>query len=108
MNRTELIILTAVALFAAFALGWLAAWAFNRMRTVTTEDIAELDQMASSLHAIEEERDTLQAQFAKREAELSNRLGQTEAELSAAMEGLGVARREAEELRAYIEEHSQG
>jgi archaellum component FlaC len=39
----------------------------------------------------------------QREAELSNQLHQTEAELAAAMEGLRDARREAEELRARLE-----
>ena len=39
----------------------------------------------------------------QREAELSNQLAQTEAELSATMEGLREARHEAEEMRAYIE-----
>ncbi len=39
----------------------------------------------------------------QREAELTNQLSQTEAELAAAMEGLRDARREAEELRSYVE-----
>ena len=39
----------------------------------------------------------------QREAELTNQLVQTEAELAAAMEGLRDARREAEELRTYVE-----
>jgi len=34
---------------------------------------------------------------------MTNQLHQTEAELSAAMDGLRAARQEAEELRAYIE-----
>jgi hypothetical protein len=39
----------------------------------------------------------------QREAEMSNQMAQTEAELRAAMDGLRDARHEAEELRAYIE-----
>ena len=37
---------------------------------------------------------------------MTNQLSQTEAELRAAMDGLREARREAEELRGYIEQHS--
>ena len=43
-----------------------------------------------------------------READLTKKLSQNEAELGAAMEGLREARREAEELRAYIERVNQG
>ena len=39
----------------------------------------------------------------RREAELTNKLNQTEAELRAAMDGLRDARTESEELRSYIE-----
>jgi prophage endopeptidase len=44
----------------------------------------------------------------QREAEITNQLSQTEAELRAAMDGLRVARQEAEEMRAYIERQSAG
>ena len=45
----------------------------------------------------------------QREAELSNQIAQTEAELRAAMDGLRDARTEAEEMRAYIERmHANG
>ncbi len=44
----------------------------------------------------------------QREAELTNRVSQTEAELRAAMEGLRDARAEAGELRAYIERMNAG
>jgi prophage endopeptidase len=39
---------------------------------------------------------------------MSNKLSQTQAELDAAMEGLRVARTEAEELRSYIERQNSG
>ena len=48
-------------------------------------------------------RDEAIAYLQTREAELSNQLSQTEAELTAAMDGLRDARQEAEELRAWIE-----
>jgi len=63
----------------------------------------DLDKMAQELHKAEEERDETTSYFQQREAELTNKLSQTEAELEAAMEGLRTSRTEAEELRAYIE-----
>jgi len=39
---------------------------------------------------------------------MTNQMAQTEAELRAAMDGLRDARREAEELRTYIERQNAG
>ena len=103
MNRTEFIIATAVILFVAFALGWLANGLVNRLTRVTKADIGELDRMAQALHEAEETRDQAITYLQQREAEMTNQLSQTEAELRAAMEGLRDARREAEELRSYYE-----
>lgn len=103
MNRTEFIIATAIILFVAFALGWFASWLVNRFTRVTQADIGELDKMAQALHEAEETRDQAITYLQQREADISNQLSQTEAELRAAMDGLRDARREAEELRAYIE-----
>ncbi len=57
MNRTELILATAIILFVAFALGWFASWLVNRFTRVTRADIGELDRMAQALHEAEETRD---------------------------------------------------
>ena len=103
MNRSEFIIATAIILFVAFMLGWFASWLFHRLTRVTQAEMGELDQMAQSLHEAEETRDGAIAYLEQREAELSNQLTQTDAELRAAMDGLRDARREAEELRGYIE-----
>lgn len=108
MSRTELIILTSIILFVAFILGWVGSWVFNRMRQATTADLAELDMMASELARAEDERDQAISYLQQREAELTNTLSQTEAELHAAMEGLGEARREAADLRSYIERQNAG
>lgn len=105
MNRIELIAITTVVLVVAFGLGWLANWLSQRLSKVTTADIAELDKMATALHEAEETRDQALTYAHNREAELTNQLSQTEAELKAAMDGLGDARREASELRVYIEEN---
>ncbi len=103
MNRTEFIIATAVILFVAYMLGWFSNWLVGRFSRVTKAEIGELDKMAQSLHEAEETRDHAITYMQQREAELSNQISQTEAELRAAMDGLRDARQEAEELRAYVE-----
>ncbi len=106
MGRTELVIIMAVILFLVFLLGWGGHVLFHRFNRVDTSNVAELDHMASALHEAEETRDEAIAYMQGREAELTGQLGQTGAELQAAMDGLGEARREAAELRAYIEANS--
>lgn len=106
MGRTELVIVTAIILFVAFLFGWTGHWLFRRFNRVATSNVAELDHMASALHDAEETRDEAIAYMQNREAELVGQLGQAGAELDAAMEGLGEARREVAELRAYIDENS--
>ncbi|MFZ5709615.1 MAG: cytochrome PufQ [Pseudomonadota bacterium] len=108
MNRTEFVVATAIILLVAFSLGWFASWLLHRLTRVTEADIGELDRMAQALHEAEELRDQAMTYIEDREAELVNRLTQTEAELRAAMEGLRDARAEAEDLRAYIEKASAG
>ncbi|MEM1236528.1 MAG: hypothetical protein AAGI10_06115 [Pseudomonadota bacterium] len=103
MNRSELIIATAIILFVAFVLGWFASWLVNRFTRVSKSDVGELDRMAQQLHEAEEARDQAITYLQQREAEITNQLTQTEAELRAAMDGLRDARQEAEELRSYIE-----
>ena len=107
MNRTEFILTTAAILFVAFLLGWFAHWLISRLTRVTRSEMDELDKMAQALHEAEETRDHAITYQEQREAELTNQLHQTEAELKAAMEGLRDARREAEELRAYVERVNQ-
>lgn len=105
MNRTNLIIILAIILFLAFAFGWLTSWLLRKFNRVNTSNVADLDHMASALHDAEETRDQAMEYMNQREAELTNKVGQSEAELAAAMEGLGEARREVGELRAYIDAH---
>lgn len=107
MNRTEFIIATAIILFVAFALGWFANWLVHRFTRVTKAEIGELDKMAQALHEAEETRDQAITYLQQREAEITNQLSQTEAELRAAMDGLREARQETEEMRNYIERQNQ-
>lgn len=108
MNRTEFIIATAVILFVAFCMGYFANWVVHRFTRVSRSDMGELDRMAQELHEAEETRDQAITYLQQREAELTNQLTQTEAELSAAMDGLRDARHESEEMRAYIERLNAG
>ncbi|MFP4404260.1 hypothetical protein [Rhodosalinus sp.] len=108
MTRTDFVIATAAILFVAFCLGWFAHWLVHRFTRVSTADMGELERMAQELHDAEETRDRAITYMQQREAELSNQLHQTEAELAAAMEGLRDARREAEELRMRLERLDAG
>ena len=103
MNRTELIVATAVILFVTFLVGWFAHWLTHRFMRVSKSDMGELDKMAQQLHDAEEQRDQTVSYYQQRESELSNQVAQTEAELRAAMDGLRDARHEAEEMRSYID-----
>jgi len=106
MNRTEFIIATAIILFIAFILGWFSHWLINHFMRTSKSDMGELDKMAQQLHEAEEQRDQAISYFQQRESEMTNQQQQTEAELTAAMDGLRIARNEAEELKAYIERAS--
>ena len=107
MNRTEFVMATAIILFVAFMLGWFANWLLHKLIRVNSGDMNEVDRMAQQLHEAEEAREEAVSYMQQREAEMTNQLTQTEAELDAAMDGLREARREAEELRAYIERANQ-
>lgn len=103
MTRTEFIIATAIILFVAFSLGWFANWLIHRFTRVAQADVDQLERMSQELHEAEETRDQAITYLQQREAELTNQLAQTDAELSAAMDGLRDARHETEEMRQYIE-----
>ena len=103
MTRTEFIFATAIILFVAFCTGWFANWLIHRFTRVARSDVEELDKMAQELHQAEEAHDQATAFFEQREAQLTNKLRETEAELEAAMDGLRTSRAEAEELRTYVE-----
>ena len=107
MSRTEFVVATAIILFVAFCLGWFANWLVHRFTRVAAGDVAELDRMSQELHEAEETRDQAITYLQQREAELTNQLNQTEAELRAAMDGLRDARHETEEMRRYIESINQ-
>ena len=103
MNRTELVIVISVAFFLTFLAGWVLRWAYGRLNSVNSVNVTEIDDLANRLHEAEEARDQAMTYIQQREWELTNQLTQTEAELKAAMEGLGAARREVGELQARLD-----
>lgn len=103
MDRSDVILVITIILFLAFCMGWFMHWLIHRFRRVSTADISELERLSKELHEAEETRDQAITYVHQREAELTNQLTQTEAELSAAMSGLREARLENEELKQYIE-----
>ncbi len=103
MTRIEFILTTAVILFVALCMGWFANWLVHRFTRVAQSDVDQLERMSQELHEAEETRDQAITYLQQREAELTNQLSQTEAELRAAMDGLRDARQEAEELRMHVE-----
>lgn len=107
MNGAEFIAATAAILFMAFLAGWFTHWLISRITRVTRSDMDDLDKMAQELNQAEEAHEEATAYFQQREAELTNKLRETEAELEAAMDGLRTARTEAEELRSYVERSKQ-
>jgi prophage endopeptidase len=103
MNRTEFVVVTAIILFVAFALGWFAYWLVHRFSRIAGSEMGEVDRLAQSLHEAEEMRDQAILLLEEREAELASQLAQTEAELRATMEGLRDARHVTEDLRTRLE-----
>ena len=107
MTSPQFVLATAIMLFVAFGLGWFANWLVHRFSRVAADDVAQLDRMSQELHEAEETRDQAITYLQQREAELTNQLAQTEAELRAAMDGLRDARHEAEEMRTTLRQKSQ-
>ena len=103
MNRLEFIVATSIILFVAFGLGWFSYWILHRFSRIGAADMNEVDRLAQALHEAEEARDQALIYIEQREADLSNQITQTEAELRAAMDGLRDARQEAEEMRSHID-----
>ena len=81
MNRTEFVIVTAIVLTLAFALGWFANWLVHRFTRVTQADLGELERMAHALHEAEETRDQAIAYIHHRDDETTREIAQLQAEL---------------------------
>lgn len=107
MSSPQFVLATAIMLFVAFCLGWFANWLVHRFTRVAADDVAQLDRMSQELHEAEETRDQAITYLQQREAELTNQLAQTEAELRATMDGLREARHEVEQIRSAVHDQRQ-
>lgn len=103
MNQNQLVAVIAFFLILSFVLGWLARWLFDRLnRSAPIAGPEAMQRMRDAEQALENR----EREFSATEAQYANAYAQLEAELDAAMSGLGDARRETAELRRKIEENS--
>ncbi len=102
MDRTDLSLVIAGALLAAVLIGWCLHWVYSLLTRAPAAAPLDENSLVAALQEAERSRDEAIDRMESVERDLSNRLTQSQAELSAAMDGLGAARREAEELRAQM------
>jgi prophage endopeptidase len=102
MARFELTLIVAFALLVSFLVGWILSRLFLSMTQNHHAVESNVNELTATLLNVEEERDNTIAYVQNREKELANQLSQVKAELNAAMDGLGSARRESAELRAKL------
>jgi len=109
VDRDELMIAIAGALFGALLLGWVLHWMFARInRAEGPRSIRRTADMASRLHAAEIARGRAENRLAEVEGDLRQRLADTERELEAALRTLDSERAQAEEIRAAYRAASSG
>ena len=102
MDKFELTLIVAFALLVSFVIGWILSRLFRNINQNTHLEESDVNELTTTLLNVEEERDNTIAYVQNREKELANQLGQVKAELNAAMEGLGSARREVAELKEKL------
>ncbi|MDO5641012.1 MAG: hypothetical protein Q4G26_01305 [Paracoccus sp. (in: a-proteobacteria)] len=105
MTRDDLIIATALILFAAFVLGWFSGWMITRLTRPGRAEIARHHQLAAEFHSAEAAHIAAMAEAKEREAALHERLAFVGSELAQSRAALEDATTEIEELRDYIDRH---
>ena len=101
MDRNELMLAIAGALFGALLVGWILHWMFARInRAEGPRSIRRTTDMASRLHAAETARSRAETRLAEVEGDLRQRLADTERELDTALRALDRERAQTEEIRA--------
>ncbi len=101
MDRDELMLAIAGALFGAMLLGWILHWMFARInRAEGPRSIRRTADMASRLHAAEAARSRAETRLAEVEQDLRQQLADTERELDTALRALDRERNQTEEIRA--------
>ncbi|MDE2692650.1 MAG: hypothetical protein OSA10_00620 [Paracoccaceae bacterium] len=102
MDKFELTLIVAFALLVSFVIGWILSRLFRNINQNPHLEESDVNELTTTLLNVEEERDNTIAYVQNREKELANQLGQVKAELNAAMDGLGSARREVAELKEKL------
>ena len=99
MSQFDLIIFTSIVLFVTFCLGCLAHLLIAKLGHKSDRNQTGEHAMAEAVHNSETEHANIVDKLKERDAELTNKLAQAQAELSATMDGLHNARIEIENLR---------
>ena len=102
MDKFELTLIVVFALLVSFVIGWILSRLFRNINQNPHLEESDVNELTTTLLNVEEERDNTIAYVQNREKELANQLGQVKAELNAAMDGLGSARREVAELKEKL------
>ena len=97
MQANEVMLIGALALFAAFAMGWCMHWLWTQLLRGSLPSIEAMTNVTQELLNATAQRDAAREEAALKEAalkeaELTNLLAQARAERDAAMEGLRQAR----------------
>lgn len=108
MDRTELTLMAAAALLVAIAIGWGLRWVYDLLNPPPPPEPIADSEWAEYAKACEAAREAALAHVGEVERELGNRLTQMQAELDAAMEGLGEARRQADYYESELQSFRAG
>jgi hypothetical protein len=87
MQANEVMLIGALALFAAFAMGWCMHWLWTQLLRGSLPSIEAMTNVTQELLNATAQRDAAREEAALKEAELTNLLAQARAERDAAMEG---------------------
>ena len=99
MSQIDLIIFTSIVLLITFSLGWLAHVLVEKLYYKSERKQTNDQVVAEAFLNAESEHTLIVDKLKKSDAELTNKLAQTQAELKATMDGLHIARVEIESLR---------
>jgi len=102
MDRTQLTLLVTLALFCAMGVGWILRWGYNVLNPPAPPEPRDDSEWAEYARACEAAKDEAEGRLVEVERDLGNKLAQVQAELEAAMDGLGAQRRYATELETEL------
>ena len=92
MQANEVMLIGALVLFAAFAMGWCMHWLWMQLLRDSLPSIEAMSNVTQELLNATAQRDAAREKAAQKEAELTKLLAQARAERDAAMEGLRQSR----------------